>query len=97
VEYVSAKEAKLMLGISLSTVYRRARKGMLPKKLEGGRLYVGVENSLDGTNAKVSPAQIPAESTPSNPQSQPSSGQRELIINNRHRIGVAFYQLLTWR
>jgi excisionase family DNA binding protein len=94
--YVRPKEAATRLQISVSTVYRRIRKGLLKSKRDGGRIKVEVRS----THAPEAPNQPeePVRQKPKPVVTPPSSeGQRALIIRPGEGARVAFFQVPTWR
>jgi predicted site-specific integrase-resolvase len=93
--YVRPKEAAAQLRVSVSTVYRRARKGFLSYKREDGRIMIRVE-SVSETPAQTSPgAPIQVQSQTASSAAHSGGGQRELVPRQRAR--VTFFQTLSWQ
>jgi hypothetical protein len=91
--YVRPKQAAHELGISRSTVYRRASKGLLSFKRQDGRIMIRLESASE-TTAQSSPQAVPAEAQPTSPPSHSGGGQREFVPRQGARI--AFLQGMTW-
>jgi biotin carboxylase len=91
--YIRPEQAAKELGIDRSTVYRRARKGLLLKKREDGRIMIRVE-SVSETTAQSCPQAVPAEAQATSSAVHSGGGQRQLVPRQGAR--VAFFQGVTW-
>jgi hypothetical protein len=95
--YVRPKEAAAQLRVSVSTVYRRVRKGLLTCKLDQGWITVQVLSNHPAKPPDQPTAPAPQEPKPVNDAPASSGGQRELVILPREGTRRAFFQVLNWR
>jgi excisionase family DNA binding protein len=89
--YITPSQAAASLCISLSTVYRRVRKGVLPAKRVDGRIMIQTETA-ESVSQTAPESQSALGSHPAT-----SGGQRELVILPKEGARVAFFQVPTWR
>jgi hypothetical protein len=95
-KYIKPAQAAVELGISLSTVYRSVRKGVLTVQREARRIMVGVDDSQESAPQVPPSAQPPSAPPPPTSAPPPSGGQRELVVRPREGARMAFFQVPTW-
>jgi excisionase family DNA binding protein len=92
--YITVGKAAQVIGVSRSTVYRRARSGILPTTRENGRIMVEV-NTVPATRPVLVGAMESAmRPAPIRAAPHTGGGQRELVPREGARI--CFLQGMTW-
>src|SRR6185312_6984947 len=96
--YMTASQSAQAMGVSVSTIYRRVRKGVLRTTRENGRIMVEVETVPIPKPDPVAQAQVAVQPEPGGPAQHSGGGggggQRELMPRQGGRI--AFFQGMTW-
>jgi len=94
---LTVREAAALLGLSISSVYRRARKGTLLFTRESGRITIAIDRPqvmTEATQANGGPST--QKTTLQVPTTRTGGAQRELVITPRGRSGIGFFQLFNW-
>jgi len=92
--YMTASQSAQAMGISVSTIYRRVRKGVLRTTRANGRIMVEVETVTEPKPDPVAQAQVAVQPEPVGPAPHSGGGQRELMP--RQGGLIAFFQGMTW-
>ena len=90
--YMPVKEAAALLRLSISTVYRRAKKGTLKCRRDGRLLQIAVEKPVEAASANNNAEQPVLQADAALAPAPTGGAQRELVITPRERIG-GFYQV----
>jgi excisionase family DNA binding protein len=91
--YITVAKAAQTLGVSRSTIYRRAQRGVLSITRENGRIMVEIA-TVPETKADPVAARVTMQSPVACAAPHSGGGQRELVPRQSVRIG--FFQSPTW-
>ncbi len=93
--YVTVKQAAAELQVSISTIYRRVRAGLLTNERQGQRIMIHIENASKAQETTSPSAVSSSPTAPTTATANNGAGQRELVPRQSPRM--VFLQAFNWR